>query len=73
MENEASQDADDEHFDLLSFALFVFGKIMNNVVALIGDNAATNRVFARKVRLLYISYYSHRFNLAFHAIILEHE
>lgn len=72
MENEESQDAN-EHYDFVKFVLSVFGKTMDNVVALIGDNTSTNKAFARCLGPFFVGCHSHRYNLAMKDILEEYE
>jgi len=72
MGEELSQSAE-EHVDFLDFVLEVFGRSRNNVAALIGDNANTNRAFARKFGAVFIGCHSHKFNLAMKDMLLEHD
>lgn len=63
LENEQSQSSN-EHYELFCFILDLFGKSVDNVVALIGDNCATNRSLSRLFECGFVGCASHRFNLA---------
>lgn len=63
LENEDTQSTD-EHYNFIEFVLSVFGKCWNNVVALCGDNCATNKALSRKAGCGFVGCGSHRFNLA---------
>lgn len=62
MENEESLNAD-EHFEFLSFVLSVFGKSMDNVVAVTGDNCNTNKFMVRRTGPTFVGCHSYRINL----------
>ena len=62
-EDEKSQDAE-HHMEYLEFVLEIFGKSMSNVVALLGDNCATNRKFSKNAGIALVGCASHRLNLA---------
>ena len=63
MGNEESQSAD-AYIEYFEFILDSFEKTWSNVSALIGDNFATNKAVAKKVKCSFIGRASHRFNLA---------
>lgn len=55
----------DAHYDLIKFVVtIVFGKSMECIVAIIGDNCNTNRALGRHFNAHFVGCYSHRFNLA---------
>eukprot|EP00171_Calliarthron_tuberculosum_P021824 IDg21824t1 len=64
-EDEVSQNAKN-HYLFACFVLDLYGKSFNNVVALIGDNCETNKLFATLAGTYFVGCASHRFNLAVH-------
>lgn len=72
MEDETSQLAQ-EHYHFLKFVLLVYTRRLSHVVELIGDNASTNRAFARLIGLNYIGFYLHRLNLALKEFLSDHQ
>lgn len=72
LENEETQCAN-EHYDLLNYVLGIYGKGVANVVALIGDNCATNRSLSRLFSCSFVGCASHRFNLAVKDLLLPHK
>lgn len=71
MENEDSLSSA-EHLDFLKYTLSIYGKSIENVVAMVGDNENTNKAFARLAGCPFIGCASHRFNLAMKDIISEY-
>jgi len=69
-EDESSQDAI-HHLDFTKWVLSNYGKSFANVIALIGDNCATNRRFATLAKTNFVGCASHRFNLAVKDMIEE--
>ena len=67
-----SQNAD-AHITYIEFVLRLFGKWWDNVVAITGDNCATNVAIANKVGIPFVGCASHRFNLAVQDIITTHD
>lgn len=63
----------DEHYSFLKFVLSVYGKTIENVVALVGDNENTNRAFGRRVGPTFVGCHSHRFNLAVRDVLADHK
>lgn len=61
------------HYDFTTHVLTGYGKSWDNVVALIGDNCATNKAFARLVQTNFIGFASHRLNLAMKHLLEPHE
>lgn len=59
----------DEPFEFLQFVLSVYNKSLENAVALLGDNANTNHVFARRIGPIFLRCHTHRYNLAMKDII----
>ena len=53
-----------EHFDLIEYVLSLYNKSLENVVALIGDNAETNKCPATQIDKQFIGCASHRLSLA---------
>lgn len=70
--DEDSQSAD-AYFEFTEFVLGVYGRNINNVTAMIGDNCKTNKSFVDKTGRGFIGCASHRFNLAVKDLIAEHE
>ena len=68
MGDEDSLDAS-QHYEYVKYVLEVHGKKFENVVAIVGDNTATNKSFARRVGPFFQGCYSHRYNLAMKDII----
>lgn len=66
--DKTSQSAE-EHFEFLTFVLSVFRRSMHNVVALINDNANTNRAFSWLIGSVLVGCHSPRFNLAVKDVI----
>ena len=69
-EDDSSQDAA-HHLDYVKWVLNYFGKSLENVVAIIGDNCATNLLFSSLAETSFVGFASHRFNLAVKDIISE--
>ena len=61
--NEESLDAE-QHIDFIKATLEIFGKKIENVVAFIGDNCATNQKISRLTGIPLVGCASHKFNLA---------
>lgn len=61
MENEEVHKVN-EHYEFLVFVIYVFGKDMCNVVAVVGDNC-TSREMSRRILLSFVGFHSHHFNL----------
>jgi len=61
--NEESLDAE-QHIDFIKATLDIFDKKIENVVALIGDNCATNQKISRLTGIPLVGCASHKFNLA---------
>ncbi|RHZ39796.1 hypothetical protein DYB31_005002 [Aphanomyces astaci] len=59
--------------DFFDFVLDVYGKQRRNVVALIGDNCATNRAFTRLAGIPMVGCASHRFNLFVGDVLADYE
>lgn len=72
MEDETRQTAD-EHISFLSYVLGNFGKSFENVIALVGDNCATNQSIGTKLKKPLIGCVSHRFQLSVREVIAEDE
>lgn len=72
MREELLQTAE-EHVDSLDFVLGGFGRSRDNFAAIIGDNANTNRALVRKLGILFIGCYSHKFDLSIKKISLERD
>lgn len=58
-----------EHLELTRFVTLLFGKSMNNTVALIGDNCSTNKTFAMMLGCVSIGCASCRWNVAVRDIL----
>lgn len=54
----------EQHYEFLVESLEVYDRTIDNVVCLIGDNCAVNRLFATKAGVPLIGCNSHKFNLA---------
>ena len=63
MNSETSFRASD-HFGFIEWVLGLYGKSLDNVVAVIGDNVSTNQALADMCKKPLIGCASHRFNLA---------
>lgn len=61
----------DEHISFVRFALSVFRKGMNNMIALIGDNCSANQSICTKVATPLIGWASHRIQLAVQDILKQ--
>ncbi|KAH9132292.1 hypothetical protein AeRB84_021278 [Aphanomyces euteiches] len=61
------------HKTYFKFELELFGKSLENVVALIGDNCSTNRALARLCGIPLVGCASHRMNLFVCTILTDHE
>ena len=61
------------HKDLLDWVSELYGKTLDNVVAIIGDNAEVNKALANLCGKPLIGCASHRFNLAIKVILKEQE
>ena len=72
MDNETSNSSH-EHHEFLKYVLSVYNKGLSNVVALVGDNASTNRDFGRLVGPCFVGCHSHRFHLAVKNMLVQHE
>ncbi|RQM29283.1 hypothetical protein B5M09_013613 [Aphanomyces astaci] len=59
--------------DFFDFVLDVYGKQRRNVVALIGNNCATNRAFTRLAGIPMVCCASHRFNLFVGDVLADYE
>lgn len=64
------QDAD-EHIRFIEILLSIFAKCFDNVVALIGENCATNKTVVNKTKHLLNGCLSHRFQLTVNKVIAE--
>ena len=53
-----------DHFGFIEWVLGRYGKSLDNVVAVIGDNVSTNKALADMCKTPLIGCASHRFNLA---------
>lgn len=62
MEIETNQNSQN-HIDFFEFVLKIYGKKLENVVGLCGDNYNANRSIAKKTNIGFIGCASHRFNL----------
>ncbi len=71
-ESENSQSAEN-HYQFLLFVLELFGKSIENVVALEGDNRSANKAFAIRVGCGFVGCASHRYNLAMKDILQEEQ
>lgn len=71
-EHEWSMDAEG-HLQFFEFVLSAFGKDISNVVSLVGDNCATSKAIATKVRVCLVGFHSHRFNLAISYILSPYD
>lgn len=71
MEHEEKWNANEIH-ESLQFVLGVFGKKVDIVVAVVGENLATNGSMSRRIGLTFIGCHSHRYNLAILEILAEH-
>lgn len=72
MKNEETQNAN-EHYEFILFVLSVYGKTMQNVVAVVGDNCNTNRAMSRRIGPIFVGCYSHRFNLAVRDLLSKYK
>ncbi len=52
-EDDLSQDAD-HHLSFMEFVLNLFGKSMDNVLALVGDNCSVNTSLARQANTHFV-------------------
>ena len=68
MNSETSFRASD-HFGFIEWVLGLYGKSLDNVVAVIGDNVSTNQALADMCKKPLIGCASHRFNLAMKKIL----
>ena len=68
LENETSFTAAD-HVDFIKYTLSIYEKNLENVVALIGDNAEVNKSMAKLLGIPLIGCASHKFNLAVSAYL----
>jgi len=66
--NETAQN----HSDFICFVLNIFGKSIDNVIALLGDNCNTNKAIADNLNVGFVGYASHRFNI-FVKTMIENE
>ncbi len=71
-EEEINQNADNR-VEFLKFTLEIYGKGVEDVVALIGDNCNSNKAVATNLRCQFIGCSSHRLNLAVKAIIADEQ
>lgn len=55
----------------MAFALNIFSKVLHKIFVLIGDNCATNRAVASKIKLPIIVFSRHEFLLAAKKVITE--
>lgn len=62
----------DEHYELITYFLGLYGKSWGNVVALVGDNCSVNKRLAVKSSTPLVGCASHRFNLGVQYIIEQH-
>lgn len=70
---EAKRDqGEDEHVGFIHFVLSVFGKGINNVVALVGDNCNVGKSICNKLNRPLIGCASYRFNLAVSDLLSDH-
>ncbi|MEM9079038.1 MAG: hypothetical protein AAGC43_18510 [Bacteroidota bacterium] len=72
MENEDFLDSN-EHYEYLKFVLDLYGKNIDSVVEIVGDNCSTNRCMSRIIGPIFVGCHSHRFNLALKDIISKHQ
>ena len=63
LENEKTQSAN-AHLEYIRYVLELFGKLIENVVGLIGDNCSVNGSLAKRIGIAFICCASHRCNLA---------
>lgn len=63
----------EQHIEFIGATLELYNKALDNVVAFIGDNCATNRKISNETNIPLIGCASHRFNLAIHAWLKENE
>ena len=68
--DDSSQDAADD-LDYVKWVLNYFGKSLENVVAMIGGNCATNLLFSSLAKNNFVGCVAYRFNLAVKDIISE--
>ena len=72
MEDETTQSAA-EHKEFLTKTLRLYGKSLDNVCALIGDNCSTNKALATSCNVPLIGCFSHILNLAVKNVLLADE
>lgn len=58
--------------EFLDFVLELFERSKNSVAGMIGDNASTNRAFAKKAGALSVARHSRKFKFAMKDMLLEH-
>lgn len=63
----------EEHYKFLKYLLGVFDKNIENVVALVGDNANTNKAFANRIGPIFVGRHSHRCNVTVKDILSGHK
>ena len=61
------------HADYIKQTLSLFGKSLENVIFVVGDNATVNQKLARILEKPLIGYASHRFNLAVSKVLQPQE
>lgn len=71
LDNEESEKAD-EHYAFMKFVLSVFGKKMEDIVAIMGEKCSTNKALPTSVGCGFSGCCSHRFNLAVTPLMEEH-
>ena len=68
LDNESCLDAD-EHIQILTYILKVYGKSWHNVFCVIGDNVAVNKTISTKLKIPLVGCASHRLNLAVKSVL----
>ena len=71
-QRETSLNAD-AHIEFIEFVKSVFGKSLDNIVAIIADNCSVNRSISTKLCIGFIGCSSHRYNLFVKSFIMEYE
>ena len=62
-----------DHYELVSWVLQLYGKNLDNVTAIIGDNVSTNRALADLCSKPLIGCAFHLFNIAVRAFLVPYE
>ena len=70
--NEASQGASD-HREFITFVLELYGKSVDNLVALVGDNCYTYRALSSSMGVGFVGCAGHRYNLAMKDLLHPHK